>query len=70
MLHNYVTPQRGEDGRMAGVTYLFQQGFETRAPTDREHLRARPGVARALTARSLRAGRFSFRGSATSRDSH
>jgi hypothetical protein len=63
MLHAHVTPQCGEDGRMAGVTYLLQQGFETRAPTDREHLRARPGVARALTARSQRAGRFWFRGS-------
>jgi hypothetical protein len=60
MLHAHVTPQCGEDGRMAGVTYLLQQGFETRAPTDREHLRVRLGVARALTARSQRAGRFSF----------
>ena len=24
MLHAHVTPQCGEDGRMAGVTYLFQ----------------------------------------------
>ncbi len=34
-------PQCGEDERVDRVTHLYHQGFETRAPTDRQHRAAR-----------------------------
>jgi hypothetical protein len=45
-VHAHVMPQWGEGDRVAEVTHLLPQGFETRSPTDSSERPAPPGTGR------------------------